>query len=250
MEPSLVGHGDNVSGAGHGRIPWYTGGAVACGYLAKLTESSIAKDAPMRLENQFNVAAPADNVWTLLNDVPRIIPCMPGAQLSDVLGADAWKATVHVKIGPIALQFRAEISREASDDGQKRVVLNAKAQEAHGRGAAQAAIESQLVEKDGETEVSIVTDLALQGTVAQYGRGIVADVASQMTQQFADNIAELLATQSVLGASAPTATPAALASTADVKPIGGIRLGLKVLGHRFLCVLTALPRAIRRMAAR
>ena len=35
----------------------------------------------MKLENSFEVAAPPEKEWALLMDVPRIVPCMPGATI-------------------------------------------------------------------------------------------------------------------------------------------------------------------------
>src|SRR3954454_5698757 len=137
----------------------------------------------MRLENSFRVPAPAEEAWKLLNDVPAVVPCMPGAELTEVVGEDAWKAKMHVKLGPISLQFLTDISREEADEAAKRVVLAAKGREARGRGGAQARIESTLADEAGGTNVTIVTDLSLQGAVAQYGRGIVGDVSAQLTKQ-------------------------------------------------------------------
>ena len=148
--------------------------------------------ADIRLENHFTVPASVPDAWDLLNDVPAVVPCMPGAELKEILGENQWKALLHVKLGPIALQFETDIVREAAADGERRVTLSAKARELRGRGGAQARIESSLAEGEGGTEVSIATDLTLQGTVAQYGRGIVPDIARQMTAQFADCIAEKL----------------------------------------------------------
>ena len=79
----------------------------------------------MRLENSFEVPAPPERAWALLNDVPRIVPCMPGAELTEVVGEDAWKATLHVKLGPIALQFATDVTREEADATARRVVLAA-----------------------------------------------------------------------------------------------------------------------------
>ncbi len=147
----------------------------------------------MRLENSFEVAASPEAAWRLLNDVPRVVPCMPGAELTEVVDENAWKATMQVKLGPISLQFLADVTREQVDEAARRVVLAAKAREARGRGSAQATIESTLAEAAAGTQVAIVTDLTLQGAVAQYGRGIVADVAAQLTGRFADCMAGLLA---------------------------------------------------------
>jgi carbon monoxide dehydrogenase subunit G len=146
----------------------------------------------MRLENSFEVAASPEAAWRLLNDVPAVVPCMPGAELEETLGENAWKAKLHVKLGPIALQFTVDVTREEMDESAGRVVLAAKAREAKGRGSADATIESTLAGQDRGTRVAIVTELTLRGTVAQYGRGIVPDVARQLTAQFANCIAAKL----------------------------------------------------------
>jgi len=57
----------------------------------------------MRLENSFDVPAGLEQSWRLLNDVPSVVPCLPGAELVEVVGENAWKAKLHVKLGPIAL---------------------------------------------------------------------------------------------------------------------------------------------------
>ncbi len=172
----------------------------------------------MRLENSFEVAAPVDVAWRLLNDVPAVVPCMPGAELVEVVGEHAWKSRLRVKLGPISLQFLADVTRERMDEAVGLVTLGVKAQEAKGRGSAEATIESTLAESDEGTRVGIVTELALRGVVAQYGRGVVADVASRLTGQFAECIAARLAD----------------APVAHQKPIGGIRLMLGALLRRLI----------------
>jgi carbon monoxide dehydrogenase subunit G len=146
----------------------------------------------VRLENSFDVPASLDAAWRLLNDVPSVVPCMPGAKLLEESADDTWKAKLDVKLGPIALQFLTDVRRELIDEAAHRIVLSAKAREARGRGSAQASIDSRLVQADGGTRVAIATDVRLQGTVAQYGRGIVGDVAARMTEQFAACIARKL----------------------------------------------------------
>jgi carbon monoxide dehydrogenase subunit G len=160
----------------------------------------------MRLENKFQVPASPEKTWDLLIDVPRIVPCMPGAQLTEVVGDDAWKAKIHVKIGPISLQFLSDIVREEMHVDEQRVKLSAHANEARGRGYAEATIESQLSPIDAGTEVTIVTELALQGTVAQYGRGVVADVSTQLTKEFANGLERLLEDDQSPNGGAPAET--------------------------------------------
>jgi uncharacterized protein len=173
----------------------------------------------MRIENAFDVPASVEEAWRLLNDVPAIVPCMPGAELVEVVGENAWKARLHVKLGPIALQFLADVTREQVDEAARRAVLAVNAREAKGRGSAEATIESSLAQAGEGTHVALVTELALRGAVAQYGRGVVGDVASRLTEQFAGCIAGKLETT-------PEAAPATRPGPA---PIGGLRLMLGAL---------------------
>ena len=174
----------------------------------------------MRIENAFDVPASVEQAWRLLNDVPAVVPCMPGGELVEVVGENAWKAKLHVKLGPIALQFLVDVTREETDEEGHRAVLAAKAREAKGRGSADATIESSLAATGEGTHVALVTELALRGPVAQYGRGVVADVATRLTAQFAECIAGKLD-------SAPASAPAEPAP--DPAPIGGLRLVLAAL---------------------
>src|SRR3954452_2526911 len=98
---------------------------------------------------------------------------MPGAELTETVGENAWRGVVHVKLGPMALQFGTDVERRERDDAAHRVVLLTKAREVRGRGNAQATIESRLRGDGARTSVDIVTELSLQGAVAQFGRGIV-----------------------------------------------------------------------------
>jgi uncharacterized protein len=174
----------------------------------------------VRLENSFEVAAPPEQAWALLIDVPRIIPCMPGAKLDETVDEANWKATMAVKLGPISLSFKTDVRREEADEAAGHAKLSAKAREARGRGNASATIESSLTPHDGGTRVDIVTDLQLTGAVAQYGRGLAQDVSSQLVTQFADCLRAQLA-----------ASPqeAAAAVEEQSRPVGGLRLGLSAL---------------------
>lgn len=187
----------------------------------------------MRIENSFEVPAPRRQAWDLLMDVPRIVPCMPGAELVETVGENAWKAKMSVKLGPIALTFATDVTREEADPAQGAVKLNVRARELRGRGGAQAAIESTLSEVPGGTRVDIVTDLTMSGAVAQYGRGVVQDVAAQLTQQFADCLQGRLGppagAEGAGGGAEPP--PGGAAEPQPVKPISGLSIGLKAIAH-------------------
>src|SRR4051794_28509394 len=186
----------------------------------------------MRLENTFEVPAPPDEAWRLLTDVPRVVPCMPGAELTEVVDDSTWKAKMHVKLGPISLQFGTDVTREIMDDAARTTTLQAKARELKGRGGATATIESSLEPAGSGTRVTIVTDLTLQGAVAQYGRGVIADVSNQLVARFADCLADQLREPAAPAAAAPAAPEPATAR--EVAPIGGLGLVLRALARPVL----------------
>jgi len=172
----------------------------------------------MRIENSFDVPAPRKAAWELLMDVPRVVPCMPGAVMKETVSDDEWKAELAVKLGPISLTFATDVAREAVDEAGGSVTLSAKARELRGRGGAQAQIQSSLVEIEGGTRIDIATDLSLSGAVAQYGRGIVQDVSAQLVARFADCLKAQLV--------AATPEEAAAAVEEAAKPVSGLSLGL------------------------
>lgn len=187
----------------------------------------------MKLENSFEVSASPEAAWALLMDVPRVIPCMPGAELVETVDESNWKARMRVKLGPISLSFLTDVNREEVDEAARRVRLATKAREERGRGAATATIESSLSSAEGRTRVTTLTDLTLSGAAAQYGRGLVQGVTEQLLQSFADCLERQLA-PSAESQDGPT-PPAA----AQPRPVSGLRLGARALW-------TSLVRLVRR----
>ena len=196
----------------------------------------------MRLANSFEVPAPAERAWALLMDVPRVVPCMPGAELTETVDDATWKAKMSVKVGPISLAFATDVKREEVDEAGLSAKLSARARELRGRGGGQATIESTLVPVDGGTRVEIVTDLTLSGAVAQYGRGLVEDVSSQLVRRFADCLRDELAGRPEetaarpapsAGEAAPTTPPAPTTAVEGLPlAIGAARKALARLFHR------------------
>lgn len=139
----------------------------------------------MELTNEFRVPVPVDEAWGVLTDVERIAPCMPGAQLEDATG-DEYRGVVKVKVGPITAQYKGVARFLERDDAAHRAVLKAEGRETRGQGNANAMVTAQLASDGDGTTVSLVTDLTVTGRVAQFGRGVMADVSAKMLSQFAD----------------------------------------------------------------
>ena len=137
----------------------------------------------MELTNDFRVALPVERAWAVLTDVEQIAPCLPGAQLQEVEG-DEYRGIVKVKVGPITAQYKGQAKFLSLDAEQHVAVLRAEGRETRGQGNANATITATLT-PDGEgTAVAINTDLTVTGRVAQFGRGVLADVSAKLLDQF------------------------------------------------------------------
>ncbi|MFC5747864.1 SRPBCC family protein [Actinomadura rugatobispora] len=142
----------------------------------------------MELENRFTVPVGVDEAWKVLLDVERIAPCMPGAVLESVDG-DGFAGKVKVRLGPMSLTYRGKASFTEKDERAHRAVIAASGREAKGAGTAKATITAALEERGAETLVRVRTDLAITGRPAQFGRGILEEVAGSLIGQFADALA-------------------------------------------------------------
>lgn len=174
----------------------------------------------MEIKNEFEVPAPRAEVWDLMLNVERVVPCVPGAELTEIVDDSTWKGKMAVKLGPIRLTFAGEVHLEETDEAAGRVAMRAKGQETRGKGNAQASVLSVLEPTAGGTRVSITTDLKLSGPVAQYGRGMIQDVSSKMVDAFAT----CLASQFAAPPSADAAGKHQAAPVGSGKPVNGITL--------------------------
>src|SRR5436853_4617417 len=141
----------------------------------------------MELTNDFRVAVPRTTAWSVLTDVERIAPCMPGGQLQEVEGNE-YRGVVKVKVGPITAQYKGTATLVEADEAGRRLVLDASGRDTRGQGNATASIVVTMNDEGGGTRVDVVTDLSITGKVAQFGRGVLDDVSAKLLRQFVDNL--------------------------------------------------------------
>jgi len=142
----------------------------------------------MQLEHEFTVPVPVDRAWEVLLDVETIAPCMPGASV-DTVDGDSFTGNVKVKVGPITVAYAGKASFLEKDATAHRAVVEAKGRETRGSGTAAATVTARMTDEGGSTRVNVLTDLAITGKPAQFGRGVMNDVGNKLIGQFADCLA-------------------------------------------------------------
>jgi carbon monoxide dehydrogenase subunit G len=181
----------------------------------------------MEIEDNFRVSTPIEDTWKVLLDIERIAPCLPGAQLQEIEG-DEYRGVVKVKVGPITAQYKGTATLAEVDEAGRRLVIDATGRDTRGQGNATASIVVTMLEENGGTRVDVVTDLAITGKVAQFGRGVLVDVSSKLMRQFVENLErDVLATHTSEQPSEPTSEqpsepvsdPAPQAETGELRRI-------------------------------
>jgi uncharacterized protein len=185
----------------------------------------------MLIENEFTVAAPLDFTWNYMLDVEKIAPCMPGAELTEVIDERNWKGKLNMKFGPVSMSFAGTVTMESRDDAAHRVVLHAKGMEQRGKGAANATVTSWMEAgaTPEQTLVKMQADMTLTGAAAQMSRGLIPEISKRLTQQFADCLQESMGAAKADSSGDSTAAVAAAPAAVAARPVGGIGLGLSAI---------------------
>ena len=152
-----------------------------------------AKTPNLEVRDSFVIARPPDDVWNLLKDVARVVPCMPGASITSLVG-DRVDGRLMVKLGPIHAEFSGA-ARLRYHDALRRGTFAGSGQDRLTGSRASGAIEFAVTPGDDarSTRVDIAVLAKLSGPLAQFARaGIVEDLARRLTRTFAQNLEQEL----------------------------------------------------------
>jgi carbon monoxide dehydrogenase subunit G len=198
----------------------------------------------VEFDNFFEVPLPPAEAWTILMDIRRIAPCLPGAELTEVIDDRNYKGKVSVRLGPVALAFAGLVTFQEIDAVNRTARIKAQGTDAKGRGGAHAVSSFRIEPAGVGSKVLVHTDLTLSGSVAQYGRGVglIQATATQIMNQFANNLKAHIARDSA----ATIAPPLSPTTEPDqpqpplptAKPISGLSLIGKVLWDRLARLFT------------
>jgi carbon monoxide dehydrogenase subunit G len=196
----------------------------------------------MQLENSFTVGAPPERVFAYLLDVNKIVGCVPGAELSEVVDPSTFKGKVKVKVGPITVAYNGTAKIADRNDTERTATLEAEGRETTGPGSARAKAYMSVLPEGAGSVVKIVADYSVAGRVAQFGRGVMEDVSRKIVNEMAACIkSNVEAAEPASGGGAgpgasASAAPQAVAATA--RPVNAFGLLFSVFWSRVRAVFS------------
>jgi carbon monoxide dehydrogenase subunit G len=166
----------------------------------------------LQIENSFDVGAPPDKVYAFLLDVNRVVGCVPGAELSEVVDPNTFKGKVKIKVGPVTVAYAGTARISDRDAASRTATLEGEGRETTGPGNARAKASMRVEEANGGSRVTVSTDFTVAGRVAQFGRGLMEDVSKSLVAQMATCIKSQLEIAEQPPAAAPAQPPASAGS--------------------------------------
>lgn len=179
-----------------------------------------------RIEEKFAVNAPAASVWAYLVDPRRVVRCLPGAELTEVVDDRTFLGKVKVKVGPVTVAYQGKVILVERDEAGRLVRMSGEGRESAGSGAARMNMESRLVTlPSGATEVTVVAEVDIAGRIMQLGRGMIEQVSHQLFQQFAACVQATLEAEAAAAAQRPAgSSPPPPPPPREAEPVRAIPL--------------------------
>jgi carbon monoxide dehydrogenase subunit G len=168
----------------------------------------------MLIENSFDIDAAPDRVYEFLQDPHNVAACFPGAELTEDLGGDSYRGKVKIKVGPVVAAYAGTASIVSRDPALRLAVLLAEGRDSKGSGSAKATARMRVEPAPTGSTVTFATELTISGKLAQFGRGIMADVSNRMVADLATQVRTRITAQET--PSAPPPPPPAPMRTSSI----------------------------------
>ncbi len=190
----------------------------------------------MQLENSFSVGASPDQVFAYLLDVNRVVGCVPGAELTEIVDEATFKGKVKIKVGPITVAYSGTARIAERNEAERSAMLQAEGRETTGPGSARATAHMSVEPGDGGSVVKIVTDYSVAGRVAQFGRGVMEDVSRRLVNDMAAcikaNVENESTSKGTNGGDAGSASMSSAQAPVQIQHVNALEIFFAVLWGR------------------
>jgi carbon monoxide dehydrogenase subunit G len=139
------------------------------------------------LDHTFATTRPIDESLAVVTDLERVVPCVDGGSVIEVVDPDTVKAEITLTMGAMSMNFTGTVEVAERDEVAHRAVLRVKSKEAGGQGHANADVAFQLSDGGG----TIHTTAQITGKAASMGEGVVVGVLDALITDFTGKLGEL-----------------------------------------------------------
>lgn len=132
-----------------------------------------------------------ERAWRDITDLSVLARCFPGARLDEAT-ENGGRGTVVVSLGPIRFEYQGDVAFIATDDDQHKAVASITASDKGGGGGISARITLAVVPAptgSASAKLKMDAEVDVSGRAAQFGRGMLEDVAQRLLADFAARLA-------------------------------------------------------------
>jgi carbon monoxide dehydrogenase subunit G len=176
----------------------------------------------VKIENTFHVVQPIEMAWALLSDPRRVVTCVPGAQITEVIDDRNFKGTISLKVGPSVTDYKGQVHIERLEPEHYEIEMVCKGQDVRGKGSASMVMIGKLLTlSDGTTEVTAVSEVNVIGLLAQLGSRMIQDVSGVIFKDFVKRFQQQL----------ENANGEAIDPNAKAEPVQAVRVVGSAIGQ-------------------
>ena len=139
------------------------------------------------LDHSFTPGSSADQTFSGIVDLERVIPLVEGGRVTGTTGPDAVNAEILVKMGAMSMTFKGTVEVAEKDEASHRAVLRVRSKEEGGNGYANADVTFTVDDGQG----TVHTHAQISGKAASMGEGVVAGVLDALINDFTGKLSTL-----------------------------------------------------------
>lgn len=142
----------------------------------------------VNLQKTFPIGASPEAAWQLLQNIPEVAACMPGARITEQIDETHYKGQVGVKLGPATATFKGDVEVKGTDAARRELQLTGKGMDTRGTSTASMDL-SVGIQDAGDGQAQLIGDatVTVTGKLASFGARMMTQVADQLLNQFVVN---------------------------------------------------------------
>ena len=135
----------------------------------------------MKVEGSYTFDAPRDRVWSMLMNPEALKSCVPGCETLTPSGENVYEASLKVGVAAIRGTYKSTIKlTDLEEPSAYKMIVEGKG----GAGFVKGVAAIELIDQGDKTEVKVLGDGNVGGTVAGVGQRMLGGVAKMLMGQF------------------------------------------------------------------